>query len=40
MATAPTGEERFNPLVQNFSTARASAFRGIRRRSEEAMQHL
>ncbi len=40
MATAHIGEDRLVPLVQNFSTGRASGFQGIRRRPKEAMQHL
>jgi hypothetical protein len=30
MATAPIGQDRFIPLVQKLSTARAFGFRGIR----------
>jgi hypothetical protein len=40
MATALTNQDRFISLVENFSTARASGFRGIRRRPDEAMQPL
>jgi hypothetical protein len=40
MATALTDQDRFISLVENFSTARASCFRWIRRRPHEATQPL